>query len=226
MLYAMQRPASRWLWLDFPFALVQWLGLILLRVPLIILGFMVVAVAVPFARSDYSRSDGRRIVDLPRWAWLWGNAFDGLDGDRRGWWADNCDALVLFGLRPLLRRWWPSLAPLPVTSWLARWWWAAVRNPANNLRLVPGVSCPVSECLIEYSGQRLVEDKPGKGGWQFVRATKRGGASRWYGFYAVRVTSAKTAAVVRLGFKIKPDHEGSNEPAKGMTFKVNLAKDI
>lgn len=212
--------------LDLLFALVQWAVLAVVRLVLLLVGLPLVAVAILFAVPGYSLSDGRRIDDLPRWAWLWGNAFDGLDGDKRLWWAANCDALVLFGLLPLLRRLGLPLAPLPVTSWLARWWWAAVRNPVNNMRLVPGVSCPVSECAIDYLGQYTVEDKPGKGGWQFVRAVRRGGVSRWYGFYFVRERSATTGAVVRLGFKIKPEHEGSQEPAKGMTFKVNPAKEI
>jgi hypothetical protein len=212
--------------LDVPAALVQWVLLALLRLALLLAGLLVVAVAVPFAVPAYSASDGRRIYTLPAWAWLWGNAFDGLDGDKRQWWADNCDALVFWGLLPWLRALGLPLAPLPVTSWLARWWWAAIRNPVNNLRLVPWVSCPVSECAIDYLGAAAVEDKPGLGGWQFVRAVRRGGRSRWYGFYAVRVTGPATAFVVRLGFKIKPSHEGAQEPAKGMTFKVNPAKEI
>ncbi|MNJ51366.1 hypothetical protein D3C77_466680 [compost metagenome] len=212
--------------LDILLAGCQWLVLLLLRLVLILLGFPVVAVAIHFAAPGVSLSDGRPIVNLPRWVWLWGNDFDGLDGDRRRWWADNCDALVWFGLRPLLRRCGLALGPLPVESWSARWWWAAVRNPANNLRFLPWVSCPVSECDFAYLGRYSVEDKPGKGGWQFVRATRRGAASRWYGFYAVRVLSESTAAVLRLGFKIKPEHQGTDEPAKGMTFKVNPAKSI
>ncbi|TWC12016.1 hypothetical protein FBY06_14020 [Pseudomonas sp. SJZ085] len=218
--------AAAWLWLDFIPAVVQWLALLVVRLVLIVVGLVVVAFAIPFAVPGYSLSDGRLIVNLPRWAWLFGNDFDGLDGDKRQWWADNCDALVLFGLFPLARRLGVPVEPLPVTSWLSRWWWAAVRNPVNNLRLVAGISCPVAECDFAYLGQYSVEDKPGKGGWQFVRATRRGGLSRWYGFYAVRELSSTTARVVRLGFKIKPEHQGSAEPAKGMTFKVNLAKEI
>jgi len=221
-----QASAARVGGFDIVLAALQWVALLAVRLVLIVLGLPLVAVAIPFAVPGHSLSDGRRIVNLPRWAWLWGNDFDGLDGDKRLWWADSCDALVLFGLLPLLRRVGLPLGSLPVTSWLARWWWAALRNPVNNLRLVSGVSCPVSECAIAYLGQYSVEDKPGKGGWQFVRATRRGGLSRWYGFYAVRELSATTARVVRLGFKIKPSHDGSAEPAKGMTFKASLAKDI
>ena len=212
--------------LDLLFALVQWAVLAVVRLVLLLVGLPLVAVAILFAVPGYSLSDGRRIVDLPRWAWLWGNAFDGLGGDKRLWWAANCDALVLFGLLPLLRRLGLPLAPLRVTSWLARWWWAAVRNPVNNLRLVPGFNCPVSECVIRFLGASVVEDKPGYSGWQFVAARHAGGRSRWYGFYLVHQWNTSRAFVLRLGYKIKPEHEGSDEPGKGMTFKINPFKAI
>lgn len=218
--------AAAWLWLDLVFAALQWVLLLVLRVALILIGFPVVALAVPFAVSGVSASDGRPIWNLPRLFWLWGNDFDGLDGDKRLWWADNCDDLVLFGLLPLLRRLRLPIAPLAASSWLARWWWAAVRNPVNNLRLLPGISCPVAECSIAFAGQAVVEDKPGLGGWQFVIAQRPGGVYRWYGFYYVRELTPTTARVVRLGYKIKPEHQGSDEPAKGMTFKFNWAKEI
>ncbi|MCO7655663.1 hypothetical protein NJC11_29640 [Pseudomonas aeruginosa] len=209
------------------FALVQWTVLALARLAAIVLGLPVVAVAAFFPQAGVSASDGRPIVNLPRWAWLWGNDFDGLDGDKRAWWADNCDALVLFGLLPLLRRLRLPVPALPVTSWLARFWWAAVRNPANNMRLLPLFSCPVSECQFGHLGQAVVEDKPGLGGWQFVAAGRPGRLNLWCGFYLVRELTSTRAFVIRLGFKIKPEHAGAiGEPAKGLTFKVNPWKEI
>lgn len=208
------------------FASLQWLALLVVRVVLILVGLPVVAIALPFAVPGVSRSDGRPIWNLPGWAWLFGNDFDGLDGDKRRWWADNCDDLVLFGLLPLLRRLGFSVDWLDADSWLARWWWAAVRNPVNNLRLVPGFNCPISECLIRFLGASVVEDKPGYSGWQFVAARHAGGRSRWYGFYLVHQWNTSRAFVLRLGYKIKPEHEGSDEPGKGMTFKINPFKAI
>lgn len=211
----------------FLFAGLQWVGLAVVRLVLLALGLPVVALAALYPVAGVSVSDGRPIVNLQRWAWLFGNDFDGLDGDKRNWWADNCDALVLFGLRPLLRRVGVPIAPLAVTSWLARWWWAAVRNPVNNMRLLPAFSCPVSECLVERLGADLVEDKPGQGGWQFVVARRPAGLARWYGLYCVWQLKADRACVLRLGFKIKPEHElAPGEPAKGMTFKFNPWKSI
>lgn len=211
----------------FAFAALQWFGLLVSRLVLILLGLPVVALAVFFPVAGVSASDGRVIVNLPRCVWLFGNDYDGLDGDKRNWWADNCDALVLFGLLPLLRRLGLPVGSLAVTSWLARWWWAAVRNPVNNMRLLPVFSCPVSECLIEYLGAAVVEDSPGLGGWQFVAARRPGGLARWYGLYGVWQLSETRAFVVRLGFKIKPEHAlAVSEPAKGLTFKLNPYKSI
>ncbi|HIH4679504.1 TPA: DUF7338 family protein [Pseudomonas aeruginosa] len=212
--------------LEILLALVQWAVLLVVRVALIIVGLPVVAVAILFAVPGFSLSDGRPIWNLPGWAWLFGNDFDGLDGDKRRWWADNCDDLVLFGLLPLLRRLGFTVDWLAADSWLARWWWAAVRNPVNNLRLVPGFNCPVSECEIRYLGDYAVEDKPGQGGWQFVSARRRGGVSRWYGFYLALPYGPSRAFVVRLGYKVKPAHQDTAEPGKGMTFKINPAKAI
>lgn len=189
-------------------ALIQWAALIVVRVLLIVFGLPIVALAIPFRAPAASVSDSRKIVSLPRWAWLWGNDFDGLLGDKRGWWVEN------------------TPFDWPADSFAAMWWWAAIRNPANNLRLVPGISCPVSECLITYRGHYTVEDKPNMGGWQFVAARRRGGQSRWYGFYFVHEWSATRAFVIRVGHKIKPSHMGGGEPGKGMTFKLNPFKEI
>lgn len=219
-----QRGAA-WL-LAILFASLQWFALLVVRVVLILVGLPVVALAMPFSVIDHSVSDGRLIENLPRWAWLFGNDYDGLQGDKRGWWGANCDASVLFGLLPLLRRLGVPLDPLTKTDWLARWWWAAVRNPVNNLRLVPGFNCPVSECVIRFLGAPVVEDKPGYSGWQFVAARHAGGRSRWYGFYLVHQWNTSRAFVLRLGYKIKPEHEGSDEPGKGMTYKINPFKAI
>lgn len=210
----------------FVLAGVQWCALAVVRLVLLVLGLLVVALAVLSPVAGISASDGRPIVNLRRWVWIFGNDFDGLDGDKRQWWAQNCDALVFWGLLPWLRNKGAPLAPLPVTSWLARWWWAAVRNPANNMRLLPLFSCPVRECEIAYLGARSVEDKPGQGGWQFVSARRSRWGFRWYGLYVVTQRSASQAFVLRLGFKIKPEHAGTAEPAKGMTFKVNPWKSI
>lgn len=187
-------------------ALAQWSWLILARLAGIVTGLVMVALAIPFRVPTVSLSDGRDIVNLPRWAWLWGNDFDGLLGDKRGWWAANTP----FG--------WA------VDSFIAMYWWAAIRNPANNMRLLSLFSAPIAGSDIKHFGQFTVEDKPGMGGWQFVIVENDG--KRWFGFYWVHEWSSTRAFVVRLGFKVKPGHHGALEPRKGLTFKLNPFKAI
>ena len=187
-------------------AICQWVFLLACNIVTSLIGLFVVAIAIPFRVDDISKSDGRPIVNLPRWAWLFGNDYDGLLGDRRGWWAENTP----FGA--------------PADSFLAMYWWAAIRNPANNMRFLDAFSAPVIGSKISYYGRYTVEDKPGMGGWQFVTAEQ--GARRWYGFYLVHEWGKSRAFVVRLGFKIEPSHAGTYEPAKGLTFKVNPFKAI
>ena len=187
-------------------AALQWAWLIVARAAGIITGLVVVAVAIPFRVSGLSGSDGRPILNMPRWAWLWGNDFDGLLGDKRGWWEANTP-----------RGW-------AVDSFAAMYWWAAIRNPANNMRFLDAFSAPIIGSQIKYSGSYTVEDKPGLDGWQFVWAEQ--GGKRWFGFYFVRCWNDQRAFVIRLGFKIKPEHQGQDEPRKGLTFKINPYKEI
>jgi hypothetical protein len=191
--------------LSLPRALAQWLFLFVCNVVLFLVGLVVVAVAIPFRVPGVSVSDGRPIVNLPRWAWLFGNDYDGLLGDKRGKWA----TLTPFG--------WP------VTSYGAMYVWAALRNPVNNMRQLSLWSCPVGQCTITGYGQAVVRDLAGQGGWQFVIA--RRGARRWYGFYWVHQWNATRALVVRLGYKITTADQGSAEQI-GMTTKVDLYKAI
>lgn len=188
-------------------AALQWTFLLISNIVLDFLGLFIVALAIPFRVDGISASDGRPIVNLPRWAHLWGNDFDGLLGDKRGWWAEN----TCFGV--------------DVRSFLAMWWWAAIRNPANNMRLYSLWLAPVIGSTITYRGQAVVEDRFDQAGWQFVITENDG--KRWYGFYWVHPWSETRAFVVRLGFKVKPEHQGLlAEPAKGMTTKINVYKSI
>lgn len=186
-------------------AALQFAFLLACNLVLDLLGLVVVAIAIPFRKPELSVSDGRPIVNLPRWAWIWGNDYDGLLGDKRGWWAANTP----FGV--------------PVDSFLAMWWWAAVRNPSNNTRRVSLFSCPVSECQVSYVGAPYVRDKIGSEGWQFVICKR--GWRRWYCFYWVHPWNESNALVIRLGFKVNPtDYAGDVDV--GEVVKINPYKDI
>lgn len=192
--------------LDICKALIQWGFLLVTNLVTDVIGLFVVAIAIPFRVSGVSGSDGRPIVNLPRWAWLFGNDYDGLLGDKRGWWAAN--------------------TPLgwPVDSFWAMWWWAAVRNPVNNMRFVKLWQAPVVGSTITYKGDFFVRDSPGNAGWQFVK-TENGG-QRWYGFYLVHQWSDTRAFVIRMGFKVQPDDAGTDSEPLGMTTKINPYKAI
>lgn len=210
-------------------AAASWTAMFIIRVVLAVLGLPLVALGLNYIRSDDSVKTGRAILNMPRWLWLWGNDADGLLGDNRGWWDDNADKEVFFGLLPLLRKVIPGIPVLDATHPLAMWWWAAIRNPVNNLRYVSWFNCVPSEHDIELlGGQEFVADKPGQGGWQFVVAkTKRGRDLRpnSYGFYFVHEWNETSAFVIRLGHKIEPRHVGTEEP-KGLVFKINPVKSI
>lgn len=186
----------------------SWLFLIAVRLVLIALGLVVTPVALLFETSSSSVSDGRPILVLPDWAWLWSNDFDGSLGDKRGWW----DAHAPFGLG--------------AHHFLSKFIWLAVRNPVNNLRRTDWFSCPVKDCYIDHLGSAVVEDKPGKGGWQLVEAEHQITEERWYGFYWVHEWNERRALVVRLGFKIKPEHADKEEPPKGFTVRLNPWKEL
>lgn len=206
-------------------ALWQWTFLLLCNIVLDLIGLFVVAATIPFRVDGVSRSDGRFIVNLPSWVRIFGNDWDGLLGDKRMWWRDNCDACVWFGLYPLLRKIGINVKQVTPDTFLAMWWWAAVRNPVNNMRLYSLWQAPVIGSTITYKGDYTVEDSPGKGGWQFV--IDENGGKRWYGFYWVHEWNDKAAFVIRMGFKVKPEHAGSTtEEPKGMTTKINPYKSL
>lgn len=188
-------------------AAAQWLWLLLSRIICIILGYVIVAIAIPFRKDGVSKSDGRYISNLPKWAWLWGNDNDGLLGDKRLWWSENTP----FGL--------------PVDHFVSMYWWTAIRNPANNMRQLDIFSAPVTGSRITYLGDYTVNDNGKDFGKQLVIIKNNG--KTWYGYYLVKKLSESRAFVIRLGFKVKPSHNGLvDEPRKGMVFKINFFKKL
>jgi hypothetical protein len=203
--YRLEKPML----LTFFLASGQFLFLLLSNLVTDLIGFVVVAIAIPFRVNGISKSDGRPIVNLPRWAWLFGNDYDGLLGDSHGTWA----ASTPWGL--------------PVDSFISMYTWAALRNPVENMRFLPLWSCPLSECVATYKGQSFVRDKPESVGWQFVTIKRKaGGWMHWYSFYWVHAWNDTNALVVRFGFKVNPTDDFVTEPDAGMTTKIDLYKAI
>ncbi|WP_213881188.1 hypothetical protein [Pseudomonas sp. dw_358] len=185
---------------------IQWLFLFVSGFVMDFLGLFIVAIAIPFRVNAVSGSDGRPIVNLPKWAWLWGNDYDGLLGDKLGEWATE----VPFGVS--------------IDSFFAMWWWAAIRNPSNNMRFVSLWAAPIIGSTITYKGAAHVRDHDGEAGWQFV--TVENGGRHWYCFYLVHQWSTTRAFVIRMGFKVEPADAGTNEVPQGCVTKINLYKAI
>jgi hypothetical protein len=209
--------------MDYVKAVLQWTFLLIANLVTDLVGLVVVLVALPFRVDGVSLSDGRAIKNLPKWAWLFGNDYDGVLGDKRLWWDANADASVWLGLRPLIRKVYKNLEVIDSSSFQAMYWWTAVRNPVNNMRLVKGFQCPLVGSVITYKGQAHVRDDSESAGWQFVTTDNYG--KKYYGFYWVYLWNTTHCLVVRLGFKTEPSDAGSTEP-QGMTTKINPYKAV
>lgn len=196
--------------------------LLAVRIPAILVGPLVVAIALPFrvespTRYKFTQFDGMWWhVGLPRWAWLWSNDRDGLLGDKRGWWSANTPFYVSY------------------THPFCMWWWAAIRNPANNQRHTKLLSCDVSECNYVVYGDRVVEDDRYLGGKQAVVATNRKTGRKYLGIYIVHEYKWKRlrgrAFVFQFGFKIKPssweDVAKDSSRKKGFTLEITFFKNL
>ena len=145
----------------------------------------------------------RKLVHLPKWAWIWDNDAEGMMS-----WMKN----------------WPSICwDGDPTTFLSMFQWAAVRNPANNLRFIRGIAVYLPDVEeAEYWGKEVVSDKwnvDGEG-WQFVRC--KGKYFPYYSFYWVG-----KKLTIRLGHKIEPAHfkpeyligKPERKLWKGMTFR-------
>lgn len=190
-----------------------------------IVGLFAVAIGLFFVEDQISNSDGRPIVNLPKWLWIFGNDADGVNGDKRLWWDKNCDNLVLFGLLPMLRTKGFNINKLTSNDYISRWWWAAIRNPSNNLRFVDWLSCPIQQCQMFYFGNKEVSDKLGKEGWQIVIGKHDLSWKWWIGWYWVhRYTNSTNGLRVRMGYKIKPEY--NIDQTKGYAISIILNKDL
>ena len=208
-------------WYYYPWALAQAFYLIVLRVVLILAGFIVVPIAMPFRTIDadtakpFTEHDGVwMLVTLPRWAWLWSNDRDGAMGDERGWWHANAP----FGLG--------------AGHWFSQLVWLAFRNPANNARFTRVMGCPVTETTYAFVGDEVVKDKPGMGGMRFLVATHKETGRRYFGFYGVKPYNDERALVVQIGFKGEPSDwvvdytDDETRQWKGLSCEINPWKNI
>ena len=166
-----------------------WAALIIYALGGRLLGLIVCAVAV---RSIVwgSRADGGLIMVKFKSKWVdswFGNASDGLAGDKRGEWTKIVKGNNL-SLWSLYR-------------------WSALRNGFHNGLLKPWAACDVRKCYsIEHKGAYEVSDKPGDEGWQFT--TAKTDRRTYYGLnvWLKYPWSKNLGLMIKMGHKVKPDH--------------------
>ncbi|MBL1321515.1 MAG: hypothetical protein COA63_010720 [Methylophaga sp.] len=192
-------------------AIISWLILFLLvKLPLYVLGIFVVPIALRWRITSPVRDPlkqsypTRMIVNLPKWAWIWGNASEGAMSWMKKWpeicWDKNPKSL------------------------LSMWQWLAIRNPSNNLKFTRGLAVNLHEVreytLLAGTSDR-VSAKYNLKGHQFFAV--KGKYFRYYNFLYVG-----DIFWVRLGHKIEPRHfpVDIHQPIrklwKGMTFRIGL----
>lgn len=116
-----------------PIFILSWIAFLLFRTLMILLGFVIIVPAAFFydklSSLEISRINGRWIRNWKyRFMYPWSNDEDGIEAGEE-----------LIG--------WPRTFRII--------YWSAIRNPANNLRFVKGMSC-----LIEPQNVKYVATKP------------------------------------------------------------------
>lgn len=179
------------------------------------IGLVIVPILLPFRKIDESTRLASGWVFSNIFGWF-GNPFDGLYGDKRGDWITMC-----------------RMAGRDPYGYWSMWLWAAVRNPVNSWsRVVAG--CDVSRCEItKVWGHDLVIEEPGKGGIQYLVATRDDG-KQYFRFFAVIpwLADPSHAVMLDVGWKIKLSHAGTtpdatpNDRYKGLVFTASLWKTL
>lgn len=214
-------------------AVAGWTFSLIIRIPLFILGLIVVPIGLCFPKvnEDSSRPFTQHHTDrnwkhvgLPKAFWLWSNDRDGAMGDKRGWWFNRHG-----------------------DTFYSRFRWMALRNPVNNMRFwdLTAINMYTTEVELLAGQSHVGEDDDGSGmGWHFVGA--KGTKRKFYGFryvsqeypkWLVKIIPwlAERVFTIRIGAKLKVKYneefltneaeeasEDNYERAwKGFTFRIN-----
>lgn len=213
---------NKWIAPALIYLTIQNIILLIINIVTVLAGLFLVPIGLFFLVDGESVSDKRPIRNMPKWLWIWGNDADGANGDRRLWWDKKCDELAFWGIFPHLRSLGYNVPTLNSNNPFAQYWWLAVRNPSNNLRFIPFISCPLEKCVITYFGDFKVKDKLGFEGWQLVLATHKESMFIWMGLYIViKYKNSNNGLRMRLGFKVEPDDNYYSEP-KSVGFAISI----
>lgn len=173
----------------------------LVSIPIKVIGLVTVAIGLLFLRkfpeterefTQFPHELKWQLVRLPEWLLWWDNQYDGLLGDKRGYWNDQC-------LKKYNKR-----ADHPWCMWL----WGAIRNPSNYYSR--NVACfDVSKCDIEKVwGDDKVIEEPGYKCAQFLKATDRDTGRSYYRMFISWAIPFKQdrALMLDIGYKFKLSH--------------------
>lgn len=192
----------------------------LIGLPVTLLSPFMTAIALPFRiehpETDKTFTDPRfaaqgfhRLVTLPRWAKWWDNIYDGMWGDKRGWWNNETGDCKTFK---------------------SMWLWNGVRNPANYFsRNITGVD--ITEYFItKLAGKDVITDSDNAiTGWQFLMGDNKHTRRKIYRLYCLFPWWFKPThcVLIDIGWKIKLAHNKvtSEDPPqdrfKGSVFCVS-----
>lgn len=190
---------------DIVFAIAQWSCIFLIRGVVIILGLVMVPLGLLFRNTSGMSKPFR---DYPHREWIkvdlvgifspWGNERDGMIGDHRGSWDNQCgDAYKLWSMYK----------------------WSAIRNPANRFsRYTLGIDLRENRVIFLKGHNKDLSEWDR--GWNFLKAGP-------YFKFEARWRWKDINCHILLGHKLKSSHIGreadSWEPGKsfkGPTFKI------
>lgn len=166
--------------------------------PITALGLVMVAIGLPFRRvigepRPFLQFSGEwQMIRLPTWLLPWDNAFDGLMGDKRGWWNNYC--LENYGK--------------PATHPYCLWRWAAMRNPANYWsRNITGIDV-TNWTISKLAGDDVVTEDVGTREWQFLVAKHKHSPLRLHRFFCFIALPGRPdkGIMFDIGWKIRLSH--------------------
>lgn len=212
-------------WYDYVVAPLIWVVLGLVKLTAALLGLVMVPLGLIFTALPDWDVEEHTVIRLPFWCHPWDNVRDGAMGDKRMWYWNIGYPRVFNRLED------------KAFVFMKCYYWLAIRNPANRIsRYYRGMGCPVDRCNISWIGQKVVKDKVGYEGLQFVKAS--GAVFNYYGFYHVvpcpQIGWFKGRYFVcRIGHKIEPKHATAdwtgveeNKRWKGFTFRPYLPQRV
>ena len=132
-----------------------------------LVGFVVIPILLAFKAYRYRETkvytDGRMVLSFPDWAWIWNNEEDGVDGI----------AQTATMRRPFKNDAW-NVKMSKATPRTRIWQWAALRNPANNLRFTWPIRLKINPAKLHYRVFGPLDQYKGINGWFIWQGLKSG----------------------------------------------------